>query len=166
VINKEINNFILKGTHSSGHLEQKSLYSLYNVYKESRGVLIKSSWENFIKHPWTGIGFHVASRKEDSYIQESTIYGISLSAPTEKGFIFTALLEEVGIFGTLLFLLFLFKLIKPIIKFGDLPSIMLLGVAFFVTFGEMAFFSAGGLGIYIWLWIALAKNSVLVKKNR
>ncbi len=166
VIHKEIGKFIFKGTYFSKYLEQKSFYPSYNVYNESRGTLIKNSWENFIKHPWTGIGFGIGSVESNFAVKKSTIYGIPLSAPTEKGFIFTALLEEVGIFGTLLFLLFLFKLIKPIIEFGDLASVTLLGVAFFVTFGEMVFFSAGGFGICIWLWMALAKNSVLITENK
>ena len=68
-----------------------------------------------------GIGFGVASDRENFIVKESKNINIPLGASTEKEFLPTALLEEVGIVGTFLFLLFLFELMKPIIKFGDLP---------------------------------------------
>jgi uncharacterized membrane protein YwzB len=130
--------------------------SIYESIYLSRGFLIEDSWKNFQEHPLTGIGFGVASDKKDFIIEEAKFINIPLSAPTEKGFIFSALLEEVGIIGTFLFLLFFFKLIKPIIKYGDLPSMWLFACAFFISFSEMIFFSLGGLGMHIWLCFGLA----------
>jgi hypothetical protein len=130
--------------------------SIYESIYLSRGFLIEDSWKNFQEHPLTGIGFGVASDKKDSIIEEAKFINIPLRAPTEKGFIFSALLEEVGIIGTFLFLLFFFKLIKPIIKYGDLSSMWLFACAFFISFSEMIFFSLGGLGMHIWLCFGLA----------
>lgn len=155
IIKETIGNFIYKN--------KGSLYE--NIY-HSRGFLIERSWQNFKEHPLIGIGFGVASDREKFIVNESHYMNIPLGAPTEKGFLFSALLEEVGIIGTFLFLLFLFELMKPIIKFGDLPSAWLFWTAFFVSFSEMVFFSPGGLGMYIWLCLGLAINYTLkIKKS-
>lgn len=130
--------------------------SIYENIYHSRGFLIKRSWENFKKSPLIGTGFGVASIGQNMGIKRLKFMDIPISAPSEKGFLFSALLEEVGIIGTFLFLLFLFKLMEPIVKYGDLPSMWLFACAFFVTFAEMAFFSFGGLGMHIWLCFGLA----------
>lgn len=130
--------------------------TIYENIQLSRGFLIQHSWENFKEHPLIGIGFGVASEKEKFIVKKLKNISIPLGAPTEKGFLPTALLEEVGIIGTILFLIFFSKLVKPIIKFGDLPSAWLFWSAFFISFGEMVFFSPGGLGMHIWLCLALA----------
>lgn len=149
-----------------GNFIYKNLGSIYeNIYK-SRGFLIERSWKNFKEHPLIGIGFGVASDKEKFIVKESKNINIPLEAPTEKGFLPTALLEEVGIIGTFLFLIFFIELAKPIIKYGDLPSAWLFWTAFFVSFGEMVFFSPGGLGMHIWLCFGLAINYTLkIKKS-
>jgi len=139
-----------------GDFIYKNTGSIYENIYHSRGFLIERSWENFQEHPLTGIGFGVASDKQDFIIKEAKFINIPLSAPTEKGFLFSALLEEVGIIGTFLFLLFFFKLIKPILKYGDLPSMWLFACAFFITCSEMVFFSLGGLGMHVWLCFGLA----------
>lgn len=140
--------------------------SIYENIYHSRVFLIERSWKNFKEHPLIGIGFGVASDKEKFIVKESKYLSIPLEAPTEKGFLITVLLEEVGIIGTFLFLIFFIELAKPIIKYGDLPSAWLFWSAFFVSFGEMVFFSPGGLGMHIWLCFGLAINSVSkIKKS-
>jgi len=155
IVKEAVEDFIYKNT--------GSIYE--NIYR-SRGFLIERSWKNFKEHPLIGIGFGVASDKEKFIVEESKYMNIPLGAPTEKGFLITALLEEVGIIGTLLFLIFVVELAKPVIKYGDLPSAWLFWSAFFVSFGEMIFFSPGGLGMHVWLCFGFAINYTLkIKKS-
>jgi len=148
-----------------GDFIYKTPGSIYENIYNSRGFLIERSWKNFKEHPLIGIGFGVASDKEKFIIKESKNINIPLGASTEKGFLITALLEEVGIIGTLLFLIFFIELAKPIIKYGDLPSAWLFWSAFFISFGEMVFFSPGGLGMHVWLCFGLVINYTLKIKR-
>ncbi|MBD3183898.1 hypothetical protein GF312_16560 [Candidatus Poribacteria bacterium] len=127
----------------------------------TRTQFIIPSWQNFLKNPLGGIGFGLASDPERFHVGK--FYGIPITARIEKGFIFSALLEETGIVGTLFFLLFIFFFIKVILRYGNIQEQALLASSIFVNFGEMGFFSPGSRGPYIWLCIAVA---VLMAKKR
>ena len=68
---------------------------------ESRARLIEISWYNFTQKPFTGIGFGTMWNAQ--WAAQANIF----TAPTEKGFLPTALLEEVGILGAVCFVIFL-----------------------------------------------------------
>lgn len=119
----------------------------------TRTQFIIPSLQNFEENPLLGIGFGIAS--DPSHFWVGKFYGISVTARTEKGFVFSALLEETGILGTLLFLVFIIVFSKDVLKFGNFSSYMFLLTAFFVTFGEMGFFSPGAKGLYVWFCMAI-----------
>src|SRR5262249_33043058 len=90
------------------------------------------------------------------------VTGLPLSAPVEKGFLPTAVLEETGIFGAIFFALFLFSAMRLVVRRGDIVLAWIFFTCLFVNVGEMIFFSAGGLGLYIWLlmgWAAARRDA-------
>lgn len=121
----------------------------------SRSGGVASQWQYFINHPFTGCGFGAyPSGEYPSGVVE--VMGIPISAPTEKGFLPTAILEETGIFGGLAFLYALITLGKRVSKNGDIRWMAVFFACIFVNVGEMGIFSPGGFGLYYWLLIGLS----------
>jgi len=129
-----------------------------NVYNMSRGVFIAQSMKNFLANPWTGIGFGLASDPYSMSVKIDKWLGLPVGASVEKGFFLTAVLEEVGVLGAGLLLAFMFALILPILKWGNLPALWLFITSFLVNMGEMVFFSFGGMGLYIWLMFGFSRS--------
>ncbi len=127
------------------------------AFEESRGAGIAAQLENFAERPFTGVGFGVYEfgvfGGEERVVR---VFGIPLSAPAEKGFAFTAVLEETGIFGALLFYSLLLGMIRVAFKDPAPETAALMLGAVFVNFGEAVIFSPGGLGLYVWIVIGLA----------
>ena len=152
-----IKGFVLKYQPAQGSEAgiEKSFYS-------SRGSGIESEWANFLNQPITGNGFGVYAAGDSRYVVTAsqsdieTVYGIPISAPVEKGFLPTAILEETGIIGTLFFIWFLISLTKHVTKNSDARWVSLFFACLFVNVGEAVLLSVGGLGLYLWLLIGLA----------
>jgi hypothetical protein len=131
-----------------------------DAFAQSRGAGVKEQLENFSKAPLTGYGFGVypfgVLGGEKSIAR---FLGFPISAPAEKGFAFTAVLEEVGIIGGLLFYGLVVSMARRAAK-SSRPEIlaMFLG-AILVNFGEAVIFSPGGIGLFMWLVIALSLAS-------
>lgn len=124
-------------------------------FNESRGWLIDLQWQSFLARPWTGHGFQVyPSGVFPSGVTE--IMGIPVAASVEKGFIGTAVLEETGIIGAVVFLGLVIGLLRTAMAKGDLASLCLLLACLFINLGECVLFAAGGLGLYVWLLIGMA----------
>jgi hypothetical protein len=85
--------------------------------------------------------------------------GIPLSAPVEKGFLPTAVLEETGIFGAVALLYVLWSLGKSAWRSPSLPLVAAFFTCLFVNFGEENLLSPSGIGFYLWTLIALAVRS-------
>ena len=130
--------------------------SLVEGFEKSRGFLVGRSMQNFQENPLAGIGFGIASDPEKFVVTVDNTFGLPTGAAVEKGFLPSALLEETGIIGTVFFLMFLFTLVKPVVKNVSAPMAALFFSCFFVNFGEMVFFSFGGNGLYIWLLMGMA----------
>lgn len=121
----------------------------------SRSGGIASQWRFFQQEPMFGHGFGVYPYGEfPSGIVR--VMGLPISAPVEKGFLPTALLEEVGLIGTLPFLYFLVHLGKRVARNGDPRWLAVFFACLFINVGEMVFFSLGGLGLYFWLLLGLS----------
>lgn len=120
----------------------------------TRTQFIVPSWDNFRRSPVVGNGFGIAS--DPDLFRINRFHGIPVSATTEKGFIFSALLEETGILGTLAFIAFIMFFTMNVFRYGKFSSYMFLLTAFLITFGEMGFFSPGAIGTYIWFCMAVA----------
>lgn len=122
------------------------------AFLASRGSGLLSQWRHFLDKPLTGNGFGVyPDGKFPSGVVE--IAGIPISAPVEKGFVPTAVLEETGIFGGLLFITMLFTLGRNIWRNPDLRWLALFMGALFVNVGEAVLLAPGGIGLLIWLFI-------------
>lgn len=116
----------------------------------SRMQLIESSWSNFLEQPVHGIGFQVA--KTDFFIKNATLF----SAPAEKGFLPTAILEEGGILGTATFVVFILVLTGTWIRERNVPALVLFCGFLVTNFGEVTVFSPGGSGAFGWIMVGAA----------
>jgi hypothetical protein len=114
----------------------------------SRMGLIERSWDIFMEHPMTGINF--GTSLAPYFVMNATL----LSAPTEKGFLPTAILEETGVVGTTFFLIFIFLALYRLYSDENIIGLSLF-VAFLIqNLGEMMFFSLGGAGLFCWSIVA------------
>ncbi|NBV45148.1 MAG: hypothetical protein EBR86_05775 [Planctomycetia bacterium] len=116
----------------------------------SRASKIDESVANFRENPVFGIGFQVA--KSEAFIRNATIF----TAPVEKGFLPTAVLEEGGIVGACAFMVFILAMPLTFIFQRNGPAL----AAFFTFIGssltEVSVFSPGGSGGFGWVMVAAA----------
>jgi hypothetical protein len=135
--------------------------SLVQALEQSRGDLMSRSMQNFWEKPITGIGFGAPSDPARFAQIERGPYGIPLSASVEKGFMPTAVLEETGLVGATLTILLLIFLFVPVIRYPDPTLFWVMGTCLFVNFGEMVFFSIGGMGFFLWFLMAFCHVAAL-----
>lgn len=138
--------------------KSEDVTSLSEAALQSRGDLADRSLENFLSSPLTGIGFGVPSNYEYFSPQLGPL-GIPISAPVEKGFMPSAVIEETGIIGSLAVMFLLFQLFKPVLKYGTPMLFWLLVTSLSVNFGEFIFFSVGGMGLYFWIVMGFCYSS-------
>lgn len=117
---------------------------------QSRQALIDLSWKNFQERPWTGIGFQVATTQ--AFIQNATLF----TAPAEKGFLPTAVLEEGGIIGTTAFIVFMLALLIELFMNRNVPAIAMLLAFLTANMAEVSIFSPGGSGAFGWIMVGAA----------
>jgi hypothetical protein len=130
---------------------------LLEAYQESRGGLIELSLANFRTNPVFGIGFGRSSWEAQGYATQSAGGLLSLAfAPTEKGQIVTAVLEETGVIGFLAFLVMIGSFIVFFARQANVFGLGLLVCVLGLNMGEMNLFAMGGLGMLEWLFIAFA----------
>jgi hypothetical protein len=136
--------------------------SLVQALERSRGALMSQSMANFWENPLTGIGFGAPSDPV-GFAQriERGPYGIPVSASVEKGFMPTAVLEETGIVGALLTVVLLAFLFIPVLQHPDPTLFWVMTTCLFVNFGEMIFFSVGGMGFLLWFVMAFCHVAAL-----
>jgi len=141
--------------------------SLVQTLERSRGNLMSRSMVNFWEKPITGIGFGAPSdpSRFEGHLERGP-FGIPLSASVEKGFMPTAVLEETGLVGAALTLLLLFFLFAPVVQHSDPTLFWVMGTCLFVNFGEMVFFSIGGMGFFLWFLIAFCHVAALDRNGR
>lgn len=139
VITGKFSDFALKAIRSEGG------YGLsFATVFESRMGLIDQSLYGFKQSPMTGIGF--GTMLDATWAANATLF----TAPTEKGFLPTAILEETGVFGAGCFVIFLFLFFK---KYWSARNVVAVGVMvcfLLLNLGEMMFFALGGMGLYCW----------------
>ena len=115
----------------------------------SRASIITQQWETFLRNPLTGIGFQVADT--EYFRRNATLF----SAPVEKGFLPTGLLEEVGLLGTSTFALFIGLLALSLVLARNGPGLVMLLTYLVTNLGEMTIFAFGGAGGMGWLFVAM-----------
>lgn len=134
-----INNF-LYGKNTS------NINNLFESYKESRGILFQPMIENINKNFITGIGFGIASDPLSMNIQRDPFLNLPIGAPVEKGTIYIAILEELGIFGFILFIIWVFILFYKA-AISSLGSMIIMVTILLINIGEAVLFSIGGMGL-------------------
>jgi hypothetical protein len=90
-----------------------------------------------------------------------TVMGLPTKASVEKGFLPSAMLEEIGLLGTSLTLGILFALFFPLSRYGDILFLWLALSSLFINGGEAVFYSFGGKGLFMWLMFGFAWNSLI-----
>jgi hypothetical protein len=143
-----------------GDIEESNVAA---AFEDSRGFLVEASLRNFRAHPIFGIGLGVPTDYQYTDVSQfKTVAGIPISASVEKGFLPTAILEEMGLAGAFMTLLMLGLLIGRVWSRHSFMSLWLLLSALLINVGEAVLFSVGGLGLFVWLIAAMTYNSDLL----
>ena len=111
----------------------------------SRRILQKEAENKYSENPFIGSGFMTP------YIRDYVDYSLNTSLNVEPGSIIWTLFGDVGIFGTIAFIIF----VCSIVISGRLKNIFLILCVFGICSGEMVFFSINN-GISIFLYLLLA----------
>ena len=115
----------------------------------SRMGLVEESLRNFRASPLIGNGFQVSKVMARQKSEGLAV----LSAPIEKGVWVTAVLEEGGIVGWTIFVLFLFTSITTSVKRNAYIGASCLFVFMVSNLGEFSFFSMSYLGGFCWAMV-------------
>lgn len=155
-ITGKFSDFALKAIRSGGGYG----LSFATVFESRMGVIDKSLYA-FKQSPLTGIGF--GTMLDARWAANATLF----AAPTEKGFLPTAILEETGVFGTGCFVIFLCFFFKKYWSARNLVAIGVMVCFLLLNLGEMMFFALGGMGLYCWsiLGAAISLGSRVVEQR-
>lgn len=118
------------------------------IYTSSRGVLYRPMFANIETNLWTGIGFGLASAPKLMVIQYDPLFGLPIGASVEKGNIYLAVLEELG----LICALFVGGLVIDWVRRGFRSGFLgcaLISYVLASNFAEATFFSMGGMGLIL-----------------
>ena len=135
-------------------LKDEAAQDITSALEESRSGLIERSMDNFRAAPLTGIGLGVPSDLEDAVIEYGPL-GVPISASVEKGFQPTAVLEETGIVGAALLVLFLIVLLAPVVRRGTMPLAWMTFAVLLINMGEAILFAIGGNGLFVWILLTM-----------
>jgi hypothetical protein len=132
--------------------------SLNEAFYASRGGGALGEWNDFLQKPMLGNGFGVYP---DGEFPAGVIYfdGIPISAPIEKGFLPTAILQEGGALGGGLLTLVIVLLCRRAWRNTDLRWRAMFVACLAINAGECVFMSPGGIGMFDWLLLSLAMFS-------
>ena len=114
----------------------------------SRMGLAESGFANFMERPLTGNGFQVSRQMQGySFFDQGFVF----TAPVEKGVLATMILEEGGLLGTVLFVVFLISLYVTYRRLAFTCFLSTFTVFIALNTGEAAFFSTSGGGGILWM---------------
>ena len=132
--------------------------NLDQAFYESRGGGAIGEWRDFLQKPLLGNGFGVYP---DGRFPAGVVYfdGIPISAPIEKGFLPTAILQEGGALGGVLLTLVIGLLARRAWRNTDLRWRAMFVACLAINAGECVFMSPGGIGMFDWLLLSLAMFS-------
>jgi hypothetical protein len=150
VVSKVATEYAYKGT-------EKENRDLGAAFYDSRGGGVVTQWHNFLNQPLLGNGFGVyPDGKFPSGVVEFA--GIPISAPIEKGFLPTAILEEGGILGAAALTVLILLLARRAWRNNDLRWRAMFVACLGMNIGECVFLSPGGIGMFDWILLGLALN--------
>ncbi len=110
----------------------------------------------FMESPIFGSGFGLPALPTE-VLRQTALAADSLA--TEKGLLPTAVLQETGLIGFFLWLVFITVLVRRVFIGSDPRLVAVAFASLFSNFGESTFFSFGGTGYFHWIWILLAVQS-------
>lgn len=139
--------------------------SLAEIYDNSRGRLIEKMLQNIAEHPFSGIGFGIASEPWTMEVIRDPVLGLPTGASIEKGVMPLMILEELGLFGAMLVGLWLLRLMRSAACSGLAPFAVCLTVLL-LNMGEAALTSPGGLGLIMLILLAWAYAGGRLKGER
>jgi len=116
----------------------------------SRQGIAEQTWQSFLENPITGIGFQVA--KTEDFVRNATLF----SAPMEKGFLPTAILEEVGVLGTAVFVGYLVAMFLELRRERNIPGMAMFVAHLASNLGEASYFAVAGQSGFAWMMVMAA----------
>lgn len=132
--------------------------NVVEAYDRSRGAKVDQMWDNIREHPLRGIGFGVASDPLEMEVKRDPVLGLPTGASIEKGVVYLAVWEELGLLGLLAVLVWLWLLVRRAARGGMTPLAVCLTVLF-MNFGEATLFSPSGMGMLSLILLAWASTS-------
>jgi hypothetical protein len=150
-VSKVFTDYAYKGT-------EGKVDSLNQAFYASRGGGAAGEWHDFLQKPLLGNGFGVYP---DGKFPSGVTYfdGIPISAPVEKGFLPTAILQEGGVVGAGLLTLVMALLSRRAWRNTDLRWRAMFVACLAINCGECVFMSPGGIGMFDWLLLGVAMFS-------
>ncbi len=142
----KISSFVLKRGDLGASVTVESVIS-------SRMGLVERALDNFKKKPLIGNGFQVSDTMIE--LRNAPITSL-LSAPIEKGVWVTAILEEGGLIGFMLFIAFLLIVLFKMVKYKAYIAASTFFVFILSNMGEFSFFSMSYLGGFMWMLVFAA----------
>jgi hypothetical protein len=150
-VSKIVTDYAYKGSLGKAQSVDEAFYA-------SRGGGALAQWESFLQKPLFGNGFGVYP---DGRFPSGVTYfdGIPISAPVEKGFLPTAILQEGGALGGGLLILVIALLSRRAWRNTDLRWRAMFVACLAINAGEYVLMSPGGIGMFDWLFLSLAMFS-------
>lgn len=145
--------------HFGGFIQKRGdTGSLIEIYFDSRGVALEPMLDNIETDPLRGIGFGIASDPNAMEIARDPVLGLPVGAPIEKGNVFIAILEELGLFGFLIVMWWVALLVRRSAK-GDIAPFAVCLTVLSLNLGEATLFSPGGMGMLMLIFLMWASTS-------
>jgi hypothetical protein len=148
-ISQKVSGYIVKSGRA-GDVE-----TLAGAYEQSRGGLIARLVVNIVENPVTGIGFGIASNPLEMVVERDPVFGLPVSAAIEKGVLPLAVIEELGFPGAFLVFLWFWMIVKRA-SLGGFAPLALTTTALLLNMGENIFFSPGGMGGLLIIFVSWA----------
>lgn len=136
-------------------LKKGDAANLRETVKMSRGMLVSTMIANIEENPLTGIGFGLASDLSSMVIDRDPVLGLPTGASIEKGVMPIAVLEELGIFGFLLVVMWLWLMVRRGARAG-VAAFAVLATLLLTNLAESTLFSPGGMGLLPLILLAWA----------
>lgn len=136
--------------------------NLWDAFEISRGRQMDAMLANVSDSLWTGIGFGIHSEPELMVVSRDPAFGLPLGAAIEKGVAPLMVLEELGLFGAGLVLVWILLLVRGAARGGLAPFAVATTVVF-INFGEATLFSPGGFGLLTIVLLGWAYSAGLVR---
>jgi len=157
----QLQSFVEKGSNAGSYMSVDVLASGDLVM--SRKNIVNHLESLIANHFWTGVGFGMDEEEEFIKPDSDTLMNLPLSAPVEQSFLPLAVWAQIGLVGSVFVYGLILSLYRKVRRdVHPVRAALFLG-CLFVNFGEMIFFSPGGLGLG--MWAALAASAQIPRAS-